>query len=132
MKKIKNILLITFVLLGFLSTPSMIFAQGNASSGAGCNLVASPKIQDVFSYMSCILNIAVVPLIFSLALASFVFGVVQYVLNESDEGKREKGKQFMVWGIIALTVMVSVWGLVNMLGSTFNIDTRIVPSVTPN
>jgi len=105
---------------------------GGGGGGAGCNLAPNPKIQNVLTYMSCILNLSVIPLIFSLALVMFVYGVVQYVLNEADEGKREKGKQFMVWGIIALTVMVSVWGLVNLLAETFNIDTRIVPSVTPN
>ncbi|MFA7285486.1 MAG: hypothetical protein WC011_01400 [Candidatus Paceibacterota bacterium] len=106
--------------------------SGSGGGGVGCSLATNPKIQDVISYTSCILNLSVVPLIFSLALVMFVYGVMQYVLNEADEGKREKGKQFMVWGIIALTVMVSVWGLVNLLGGTFGINTRIIPSVTPN
>jgi hypothetical protein len=38
----------------------------------------------------------------------------------------------MIWGVIALFVMVSVWGLVNLLGDTFDIDqtdTINVPSV---
>lgn len=35
----------------------------------------------------------------------------------------------MIWGIIALTVMVSVWGLVAILGNTFNINTGFIPQV---
>lgn len=37
----------------------------------------------------------------------------------------------MIWGIIALAVMLSVWGLVGILGSTFNIGTSVLPQVTP-
>lgn len=105
--------------------------SGGGGGGVGCSLGNTPKVQDLFNYVSCIINISVIPLIFSLALAFFVYGVMQYVLNEADEGKREKGKQFMVWGIIALTVMVTVWGLVSLLGNTFGLNTSVVPQVSP-
>jgi len=71
----------------------------------------------------------VIPLIFALAVAMFVWGVVQFVINSSEEAKKEKGKQFMVWGIIALTVMVCVWGLVAILGNTFGVNTGFIPQV---
>jgi len=35
----------------------------------------------------------------------------------------------MLWGIIALAVMVSVWGLVKILGDTFNVNTTVLPKV---
>ena len=53
---------------------------------------------------------------------------IYYVINTQDEAKREKGKQFMIWGIIALTVMVCVWGLVSVLGNTFGI-VNVIPKV---
>ena len=95
-----------------------------------CPLITDPKLGDLFSYVSCIINKSVVPLIFALAVAMFVWGVVQYVINSDEEAKKAKGKQFMIWGIIALTVMVSVWGLVSILGGTFGIDYAI-PHVKP-
>ena len=52
----------------------------------------------------------------------FIWGVVQYVINGEEEAKKAKGKQFMIWGIIALAVMVSVWGLVSILTHTFGIS----------
>jgi len=61
----------------------------------------------------------------------FVWGVVQFVLNSDEEVKKEKGRQFMLWGIIALTVMISVWGLVAILGDTFKIKTNVLPQVQP-
>ena len=60
----------------------------------------------------------------------FIWGVVQYVINSGEEAKKDKGKQFMLWGLIALTVMVSVWGLVDILGATFGVDdTSVIPQV---
>lgn len=77
---------------------------------------------DLISYVSCIISHSVIPLIFVLAIASIVWGIVQYVINNDEEAKKAKGKSFMIWGIIALSVMVSVWGLVSILTDTFNID----------
>jgi hypothetical protein len=57
-----------------------------------------------------------------------MWGVVQYILNNEEEAKREKGKQFMLWGIIALFVMFSVWGLIKVLGNTFGIQ-YVIPQV---
>ena len=88
----------------------------------------NPKFQDLAIYVACIISKSIIPLIFALALAMFVWGVVQYVIYSSEEAKKEKGRQFMIWGIIALTVMVSVWGLVKMLGNSFGIE-YAVPQV---
>ena len=93
-----------------------------------CTLVASPKLGDLFAYVTCIISKSVIPLIMALAVASFVWGVVQYVINSSEEAKREKGRQFMIWGIIALVVMVCIWGLVSIVGGTFGIQ-NVIPQV---
>jgi hypothetical protein len=95
-----------------------------------CNLAAGSKIGDLFNYVGCIINRSVIPLIFALALVMFIWGVVQFVINSDEEAKKEKGRQFMIWGIIGLTVMVSVWGLVGVLGSTFGLTT-VLPQVNP-
>ena len=90
-----------------------------------CQLSSNPKFQDLVGYVTCIIGKSVIPLIFSLAVAMFVWVVVQFVINSNEEVKKEKGRQFMVWGIIALAVMVSVWGLVRVLGNTFGIEYAI-------
>jgi len=68
------------------------------------------------------LNTVVVPIIFTLASLTFVWGVVNYFfLHGSDEGRREEGRQFILWGIIGLAVLFSVWGFVNLMLSTLGI-----------
>jgi hypothetical protein len=68
------------------------------------------------------INTVVVPVIFSLSFAVFVWGVVKYFfLHGSEETSREEGRQFILWGLIGLAVLFSVWGFVNILLSTLGI-----------
>lgn len=59
-----------------------------------------------------------IPLVIGLALLVFLWGVLSYALAKEDGGK-DAAKGYMLWGIIALFVMVSVWGLVNIVQDTF-------------
>src|SRR3990167_10704692 len=93
--------------------------------------ISNPKFQDLIIYVVNIINDALIPLIFAIAVVLFIWGVVQYVINAQDTEKKAKGRQFMIWGIIALAVMISVWGLVSILGNTFGLDTGFVPQVRP-
>ena len=64
----------------------------------------------------------IIPLLIGLGVVVFIYGVLVTMLSEGGE-KKEEGKQFMIWGIIGIFVMVSVWGLVNIVGGLFNLDT---------
>ena len=57
-----------------------------------------------------IVNKTLIPLVFSLALLVFFWGVVKYIWSSGDD--KNEGKKIMIWGIVALFVMASVWGLV--------------------
>ena len=45
----------------------------------------------------------------------FVWGVVQYVLSADSAEERKKSKQVMLWGVLALFVIVSMWGIVTFM-----------------
>ena len=108
---------------------SATFTKGTCSA---TTLPAKPKLGDLFNYVTCLISNSVIPLIFALAVVMFVWGVVQYVINSEEEAKKAKGRQFMLWGIIALAVMVSIWGLVSILGNTFSISNTIPQVNTQN
>lgn len=100
---------------------------------ANCSPSDIEILSDVFNYITCVINKTLIPMFFALALAMFVYGVINfYFINGQEEAKRNKGKQFMIWGIIALTVMTSVWGLVNILGGSFNLNTKVIPTSEPS
>ncbi len=70
------------------------------------------------------------PIVVALALLAFFYGLAKFIFSGA-EGKDE-GKTLMIWGIVALFVMVSVWGLVRFIGNAFGITqggTADIPSV---
>ena len=62
---------------------------------------------------------ALTPLVVALALLFFFWGLAKYILAAGDESKQAEGRSIMIWGVVALFVMVSVWGLVQVLQQTF-------------
>ncbi|MFZ1987508.1 MAG: hypothetical protein WAV21_00520 [Minisyncoccia bacterium] len=70
-----------------------------------------------------LINNVAIPLIFAGAFLLIVFGVFRYfIAGGADEEKRKEGRTFILYGIIGLAVMFSVWGLVNVLVNTFGFD----------
>lgn len=111
---------------GSISAPSV------PSGGGSCSLSGNPTLRDLLCYFARILNTFVVPLIFALTIVVFVWGVVSsFIINAGEVAKREQGKLFIFWSIVALAIMLSLWGLVAVLGGTFGLDTSVLPQVSP-
>ena len=69
-----------------------------------------------------IINTYIIPLLFTLIAAVFLWGVVNaFILHPDDERARASGRQFVLWGLIGIVVLLSVWGIVNALLSTLGI-----------
>ena len=64
-------------------------------------------------------NSFVIPLLFACAFIAFLWGIVKYFFlkNESEEGRRE-AKQFLLWGLLGMVLLFSIWGVVNILLAT--------------
>ena len=56
-----------------------------------------------------------------LALLYFVYGLAKFI-RKASEGDVKEGKNIMMWGIIALFVMVSVWGIIQLLASDLGVQ----------
>ncbi|MCC7500238.1 hypothetical protein IT396_00265 [Candidatus Nomurabacteria bacterium] len=63
---------------------------------------------------------ALVPILITLALVVFFWGLVRYLWGGSG-AKHAAGRQLMIYGLIALFVMVSVWGLIRLAQDALNI-----------
>ena len=99
----KKIALITGVAL---TVPTFVFAQ---------------TIGTIFGTIGNLIQQAT-PIVVALALLYFFWGLATYILAAGDEEAKAKGRSIMIWGIIALFVIVSVWGLVGVLGNTFGVS----------
>ncbi|MEI6478778.1 MAG: hypothetical protein WCO18_00650 [bacterium] len=100
-----------------------------SSSGSSCS---KPKdIGTLFDFARCIISSSVIPLIIGFGVLLFMIGIVRYVASGDNEEQREASRNTMIYGIITIFVMVSVWGFVKILSTTFGFDYSM-PSLPPS
>lgn len=74
------------------------------------------------------------PIVVAIALLAFFWGLVKFIFAQGNEESKADAKKIMLWGLIALFVMVAVWGLVRFIGSALGVTpggTIEIPTV-PN
>ncbi|HEY4479656.1 MAG TPA: hypothetical protein VI981_04875 [Candidatus Paceibacterota bacterium] len=124
MKKITTVALVaTFVTLA-VAVPMVAFAQPTPP-GTG-NL---SNLEVLVESVRRIVNM-LIPLAFAIALLVFFWGLAKFILASGNEEAKDTGKRIMIWGIIALFVMASVWGIVAFIGNALGIGQgQNIPSV---
>lgn len=60
-----------------------------------------------------------IPIAFSLALLFFFWGLAKFIFHAGDQKTVEEGKRRMLWGVIALFVIVSIWGIIQFIQAAF-------------
>jgi len=109
----------TLIALSAYALPALAFAQNSAEL---------TNVQTLLVNVGKVMNL-LVPIIFTLALLYFFWGLANYILKAGEE--KEEGKNIMIWGIVALFVMASVWGIINFISSSFGLNNEQAPNL-PN
>jgi hypothetical protein len=99
--------------------PFFAFAQTTCSY--------TQNLDYVLCRIGALLN-AIVPVLIALGVMYFIWGVVSYVIAKEEEAKKA-GRDKMIYGIIGLVVIVSIWGLVSILKNTFNLSSSSTDTV---
>lgn len=99
-------LLYTVLALG----PSIAFAQN--LGGVNTLLDSISRLVDGAS-----------PVVVGLALLGFFWGLMKFIFAAGNEDSKADGKKIMIMGIIALFVMVAVWGLVGFIADNLGVQT---------
>jgi len=122
MKKYFSFLL-SFILL---TSPVLTFAQQTVGGSSGTCDYQIESIAEIFHLFGCILAAAVIPMLVTLAVVIFIIGVIKYISKADEEAGRKEGKNLMIYGIIGLFVIVSIWGLVGIIQGTFGLGTNVL------
>ncbi len=115
------------ILLVGLTTPATLFAATSNIGFDGLNNL-------ILSFANGVVR-STGYMMFTLATVVFFFGIVQFIwtARQGAEGKGiQKGTQFIKWGLIAIFVMFSLWGIIRFAQGVFGIqgeDTITVPSL---
>lgn len=59
------------------------------------------------------------PVLMGLAFLVFVWGLAKFIGKAGDAKSHEEGKNLMKWGIIALFIMLSFWGILEFFYRDF-------------
>jgi TRAP-type C4-dicarboxylate transport system permease small subunit len=79
-----------------------------------------PSIYTLLATADRIVRI-IIGMLFPLATAIFLWGAIEYMRAAGDEKKIKDAKQKIIYGIIGLTLMVAVWGIVKAIVTTFGL-----------
>jgi hypothetical protein len=63
----------------------------------------------------------IVLLIFSVGIFLFTWGLVVFLLKLDNPEERKKGVQHMLWGILGVFIMATVFGIINIITETFGL-----------
>jgi hypothetical protein len=112
----KNFLKKSAYVLTGIFLPVITFAGEQAASAPAARQsgkTATQLLGDITGIIQ-----AIIPILIGAALLVFLWGVLKYLFSKDAKSKTE-GTNFIIWGIISLFVMVALWGLVNILQSSF-------------
>ena len=62
-----------------------------------------------------------IAVLFTLAFVLFVTGLFNFFMNKDNNDALDKGKRHMTWGIVGMVIMVSVFGIMNLIINTFDV-----------
>lgn len=72
---------------------------------------------DVVAYVISLIDITI-PVLATLALVLFFVGVVRYIAKSGDAHGKTEERQIILWGLVALFVIFSIWGILRVLNNT--------------
>ncbi|MBP6908356.1 MAG: hypothetical protein KBB75_00860 [Candidatus Pacebacteria bacterium] len=86
--------------------------------------VAEASVETLMKSINKVIINPLILFLFSIALVYFIYGLVQYFLSPDNEEVRKTSKTHMVWGVIGLFIMVSVFGILRLVLGTVG-ETKI-------
>lgn len=111
------------IIIGALLTiPSLAFAGTGTALGGVRNLVEAAG--DIIGLLA--------PMFIALAVAVFFWGLIKYIANASDEAAKEGGKTLMIWGMIAIFIMVALWSILGWVQTTLELTGSVTQGTTPD
>ncbi len=63
-------------------------------------------------------------LMFAIAAIYFAYGLFEYIKDSDSADGREKGKQHIIWGLVGMFIMVSVFFIMDLILGTLGISSQ--------
>lgn len=89
--------------------------------------LASSNFKGVVSEVTGIINL-LIPILAAIAFMVFFWGLSRFILNSNKPDEIKDGKKYMLWGIVALFVLLTYRAIVSLISTELQIgDSNNVP-----
>jgi heme/copper-type cytochrome/quinol oxidase subunit 2 len=76
------------------------------------------------------IGLAIIPFLGAVAFLVFVWGVARFIRSAGSEKEIKDSKNLIIWGIIGLFVLITIWGIITFLRGEFGFNDKIgIPQI---
>jgi len=120
---VNNIYMKKIIAFGVAFAPFLASAQAVVQNASNVN--------NLITFLSGLLRAAVV-LLLAAAVVFFLWNVFKYVMSAGDGEAKAEANKGIIYGIVGIFIMSSVYGLVNFIGGSLNLTPgTVAPPVLP-
>jgi hypothetical protein len=65
------------------------------------------------------IGLKIIPFLGAVAFLVFVLGIARYIKSTGSEKDNKDSKNLLIWGIIGVFVLATIWGIISFLRSEF-------------
>ena len=83
------------------------------------------SVLTIVPFLNRVNNLILNPLIlllFAISFVYFIYGIVKFLSVDADNKDRDSSKDAILWGIVGMLIMFSVYGLIRFTLATFGVD----------
>ncbi|MGI9118166.1 MAG: hypothetical protein ACR2IQ_01285 [Minisyncoccia bacterium] len=107
---------------GSIFLPTFAFAACEADIGT---------LQNIICQATDLTAAYIIPTLTTSAFVFFLWRVLKFIKESAVSTTRDENRESLMWSVVALAVMVTIWGIVAVLGNTLGIDSSSIPQVKP-
>ena len=76
-------------------------------------------LSSVLNKFQVLIIVPAMEIVFAAGLFLFTWGLVEFLWNLDEGGAQTTGKWHMVYGVVGMFIMVSIWGILGLATATF-------------
>jgi len=82
---------------------------------------AAAGVEGLIETLICLVS-SLVPLLVSIAILVFFWGMVKFIAHADDEKAVTEGRQLMIWGLVGIFVIIALWSIVGYIQESLGLD----------
>jgi uncharacterized membrane protein len=67
----------------------------------------------------------IISVLFALAFVIFVYGIFGMIASPEDSDKRKHGQDSILWGVVGMFIMISVFGILRLIAATVGVNSPL-------